>query len=161
MNVRINGEPFILWRAVDSQGQELDIFLQKRRNKKAAIRFLTRLLGNYPAPRVIVTDKLKSYNKPINSMCKNTEHRSHKGLNNRAENSHQPTRRREKCMIRFKTPQGTQRTLSLMGKIRNLFAVYVGRYTKKASDRKSEFTNSLLIWNNAANSLIFQKNNSF
>ena len=154
MNVRINGEPFILWRAVDSQGQELDIFLQKRRNKKAAIRFLTRLLGNYPTPRVIVTDKLKSYNKPIKSMCKNTEHRSHKGLNNRAENSHQPTRRREKCMIIFKSPKGTQKTLSLMGKIRNIFAVYVGRYTKKASDRKNEFINSLLIWNNAVNSLI-------
>ena len=61
MNIKVNGIKYVLWRAVDSKGQELDIFLQKRKNKKAAIRFLTRLLGSYPAPRVIVTDKLKSY----------------------------------------------------------------------------------------------------
>lgn len=61
MTLNINGVPFVLWRAVDEEGHELDIFLQRRRNKNAAIRFLSRLLGNYPAPRVIVTDKLKSY----------------------------------------------------------------------------------------------------
>ena len=64
MPIKINGEYFILWRAVDSDGFELDVFLQKRRNKKSAIRFLSRLLGTYPCPRVIVTDKLKSYIKP-------------------------------------------------------------------------------------------------
>ena len=66
MNIKVNGIKYVLWRAVDSEGKELDIFLQKRKNKKAAIRFLTRLLGSYPAPRVIVTDKLKSYFRPIN-----------------------------------------------------------------------------------------------
>lgn len=64
MIIKINRESFILWRAVDAEGYEFDIFFQKRRNKKAAIRFLSRLLGNYPAPRVIVTDKLRSYLKP-------------------------------------------------------------------------------------------------
>lgn len=123
MTLRINGEFFVLWRAVDNAGYELDVFLQKRRNKKAAIRFLTRLLGCYPAPRVIVTDKLKSSKKPIGHMYPATEHRSHKGLNNRVENAHQPTRRKETCLIKFKSPQGVQRTLSLMGKVRNLFAV--------------------------------------
>ena len=59
MTIRINGEYFVLWRAVDSDGYELDVFLQKRKNKKAAIRFLTCLLGSYLAPRVIVTDKLR------------------------------------------------------------------------------------------------------
>ena len=92
--------------AYDSDGYELDIFLQKRRNKKSAIRFLTRLLGNYPTPRVIVTDKLKSYIKPIRQMCPNTEHRSNKSLNNRAENAHQPTHRKEKSLIKFKSPHG-------------------------------------------------------
>jgi putative transposase len=131
MTVKINGDPFVLWRAVDEEGIELDLFLQKRRNKKAAIPFLSRLLRAYPAPRVIVTDKLKSYNKPIKYMCSKAEHPCHKGLNNRAENAHQPTRRKEKCLIKFKSAQGVQRLLWLMGKVRNIFAVDVGRYKKK------------------------------
>lgn len=106
MTIRINGEYFVLWRAVDSDGYELDVFLQKRKNKKAAIRFLTRLLVSYPAPRVIVTDKLRSYIKPIRSMCSESDHRSHKGLNNRVKNAHQPTRKKEKITIKFKSPQG-------------------------------------------------------
>ena len=65
MTVKVNGEMLLLWRAVDANGYELEVLLQKRRNKKAAIRFLTRLLGNYQAPRVIVTDTLKSYQKPM------------------------------------------------------------------------------------------------
>jgi len=154
MTVRINGEFFILWRAVDSEGYELDVLLQKHRNKKAAIRFLSRLLGSYPAPRVIVTDKLKSYRKPIQFMCKQTEHRCHKGLNNRVENAHQPTRRKEKCLIKFKSPQGTQRMLSLMGKVRNIFSIDVGRYTKKASERKIAFAAACVIWIEAAQQLL-------
>ena len=74
-----------MWRAVDSDGYELDVFLQKRRNKKSATRFLTRLLWCYPSPRLIVTDKLRSYVKSIEQMRPNAEHRSHKGLNNRVE----------------------------------------------------------------------------
>ncbi len=135
MTIRINGEYFVLWRAVDSDGYELDVFLQKRKNKKAAIRFLTRLLGSYPAPRVIVTDKLRSYMRPIRSMCSKTDHRSHKGLNNRVENAHQPARKKEKITIKFKSPQGVQNTLSLMGNIRNIFAVDVGRYTQNATNQ--------------------------
>jgi putative transposase len=154
MTVKINRESFILWRAVDSDGYELDVLLQKRRNKKAAIRFLSRLLGSYPAPRVMVTDKLKSYKKPIQIMCRQTEHRTHKRLNNRVENAHQPTRRKEKCLIKFKSPQGTQKLLSLMGKVRNLFAVDVGRYTKKAPERKVAFAAACAIWIEAAQQLI-------
>jgi putative transposase len=135
MAVKINGEPFVLWRAVDEEGIELDVFLQKRRNKKAAIRFLSRLLGAYPSPRVIVTDKLKSYNNPIKYMCYKEEHLSHKRLNNRAENAHQPTRRKEKCLIKFKSAPGVQKLLSLMGTVRNIFAVEVGRYKKKAPEQ--------------------------
>ncbi len=112
MCIKVKGDSFILWRAVDSDGYELDILLQKRRNKEAAIRFLSRLLNNYPTPRVIVTDKLKSYRKLIKMMCRQTEHRSHKRLNNRVENAHQPTRRKEKCLIKFKSPQGVQQVLS-------------------------------------------------
>jgi len=149
MTMKVNGEYFILWRAVDSEGYELDVFLQKRRNKKAAIRFLSRLLQSYPAPRVIVTDKLKSYIKPIKTMCRKTEHRSHKRLNNRVENAHQPTRRKEKCLIKFKSPWGVQQTLSLMGKVRNIFAVDVGRYTNTANIQRDNFQKAKSIWNEA------------
>jgi putative transposase len=154
MCIKVNGAPFILWRAVDSDGYELDIFIQKRRNKQAVIRFLSRLLNSYPTPRVIVTDKLKSYRKPIKMMCRQTEHRSHKGLNNRVENAHQPTRRKEKCLIKFKTPRGVQQTLSLMGKVRNIFAVDVGRYTKEASERRLAFAAACAIWSDAAQQIL-------
>lgn len=150
MAVRINGEPFVLWRAVDADGFELDIFLQKRRDKKAAIRFLSRLLKSHPAPRVIVTDKLRSYAKPIKHMCLKTEHRTHKRLNNRLENAHQPTRRKEKCLIKFKSPPGVHKLLSLMGKVRNIFAVEVGRYKKKAPDQRLAFAAAKAIWLEAA-----------
>ena len=74
MIVKINGDMFILWQAVDCDGYELEVLLQKRRNKKVAIRFLIRLLGNYKVPRVVITDKLKSYQKSICHMCSNTDH---------------------------------------------------------------------------------------
>ena len=154
MTIRINGEYFILWRAVDADGYELDVYLQKRRNKKSAIRFLTRLLGCYPIPRVIVTDKLRSYVKPIRQMCPGTEHRSHKGLNNCVENAHQPTRRKENSLIKFKSAQGVQTILSLMGKVRNIFAIDVGRYTKNAEDQRSAFAVAKSIWDEATRRLL-------
>ena len=153
MTIRINGEHFILWRAVDSDGYELDVFLQKRRDKKSAIRFLSRLLGSYPIPRVIVTDKLRSYLKPIKHMYPTVDHRRHKGLNNRIENAHLPTRRKEKCLIKFKSPYGVQKTLHLMGKVRNIFSVDVGRYTNRMENQRTAFKQALSIWNDAAQRL--------
>ena len=154
MNIKINGMQYILWRAVDADCKELDVFLQKRRNKKSAIRFFSRLFSSYSKPRIIVTDKLRSYQKPIKQMTPDTDHRRHKGLNNRAENSHQPTRRKEKCLIKFKSPHGVQSTLSLMGKLRNIFAVNVGRYNNKMSVQREAFQNAKLIWDNAAMILV-------
>lgn len=87
-------------------------------------------------------------------MCHGTQHRSYKGLNKRAENAHLPTRRKEKCLIKFKSPQGVQRTLALMGKVRNLFAVGVGRYLKKASIRRKTFRAACAIWFEVAQQLI-------
>ena len=136
------------------KGYELDVFLQKRRNKKAAIRFLSRLLNAYPKARVIVTDKLRSYTKPIRHMGKGVDHRSHKGLNNRVENAHQPTRRKEKCLIRFKSPAGAQAVIALMGKVRNLFAVAVGRYTNSAHQRRSQFQKAKEIWQDTASEIL-------
>ncbi len=154
MCIKVNGDTFILWRAVDSDGYELDILLQKRRDKQSAIRFLSRLLNSYPIPRVIVTDKLKSYRKPIKVMCRHTEHRSHKGLNNRVENAYQPTRRKEKCLIKFKSPKGVQQIVSLMGKVRNIFAVDVGRYVKRALERRFAFAAACAIRAEAALQLL-------
>ncbi len=91
----------------------LDIFAQNRRNKAAARRFFRRLLKKTGAvPRVIVTDKLRSYSATHREAMPSTEHRSHKGLNNRAENSHQPTRQREHTMKSFRSVGAAQRFLS-------------------------------------------------
>ena len=155
MHLKINGGKFVLWRAVDSEGHELDVLLQKRKDKKSAIRFLAKLLGSYPAPRVVVSDKLPSYRKPIKHMMPNTEHRTHKGLNNRVENAHQATRRKEKCLVKFKSPQGVQRTLSLMGKTRNIFSVAVGRYTNPANERRIQFKLSKKIWDDASHEILY------
>lgn len=100
----INGKKYWLWRAVDSKGDVLDTLVQSRSNKWAAIRFFHKLFNAFGEPRVIVTDKLKSYGAALKELAPGIEHRSHKGLNNRTEGSHRPTRRREKIMGRFKHP---------------------------------------------------------
>ncbi len=109
----INGKRSYPWRAVDQDGNVLDILVQSKRNKKAAKKFFKKLLkGLQYAPRVIVTDKLKSYEAATREILPSVEHRQHKYLNNRAENSHQPTRERERRMQRFKSPGQAQRFLS-------------------------------------------------
>ncbi len=102
--LRIRGKTHYLWRAVDQDGHVLDILVQSRRNTKAAKRFFQKLLrGLQYVPRVIVTDKLKSYGTAKRQILPHVEHRQSKYLNNRAEVSHQPTRRREQQMQRFKS----------------------------------------------------------
>jgi putative transposase len=92
----ISGTKHWLWRAVDQDGFVLDVLVQSRRDKKAAKRLLRKLLKRQMRPpRVMVTDKLASYSAAKDEVMPSVEHRRHKGLNNRAENSHQPTRRRE------------------------------------------------------------------
>ena len=118
----IKGRHHYLWRAVDQDGHVLDILMQSRRNRQAAKRFFRKLLkGLRYAPRVLVTDKLKSYAAAKKQIMPGVEHRQHKGLNNRAELSHQPTRQREKQMRRFKSPGHAQRFLSAHGPINNAF----------------------------------------
>ena len=150
MYLRINGEKYVLWRAVDSNGYELDILIQKRKNKTAAIRFLKQILGSNPEPRVIITDKLNSYTKPIKHICPNSEHRRHKGLNNRVENAHQPTRRREKSMIKMKSVSNAQHMLSLMGTLRNFFSTNVGRYKNPAQVRRDKLSSAISMWQDVA-----------
>ena len=111
--VQINGVQHYLWRAVDQEGNVLDILVQARRDKRAAVKFLRKLLkGLTYAPRVVITDKLASYSAAMREALPSVEHRRHKGLNNRAENAHQPTRERERRMRRFKGPGHAQRFLA-------------------------------------------------
>src|SRR6267142_5057015 len=101
--LKINGRPHYLWRAVDQDGDILDILVQSRRDKKAAKRFFRKLLtGLRYVPRVIITDKLKSYSAARAELMPSVKHLQQKYQNNRAENSHQPTRLRERVMRRFK-----------------------------------------------------------
>jgi putative transposase len=112
--VTINGHRYYLWRAVDSKGMVLDILMQARRNAKAAKRFFEGVLGKTRIrPRVVVTDGLRSYNIIKRELLPNVEHRRSKYLNNRADNSHQPTRRRERRMQRFKPVTQSQLFLSI------------------------------------------------
>ena len=102
--LKIDGRLQYLWRAVDQDGSVLDILVQPRRDKNAAARFFKKLLrGLRYAPRVVVTDRLASYIAPCAELLPNTVHRRDKGLNNRAENSHQSTRERERRMRGFKS----------------------------------------------------------
>src|SRR3954464_4088817 len=123
MVIKIAGKTHYLWRAVDQHGVVLDVLVQSRRDKKAAKRLLRKLLKRQcQAPRVMITDKLGSYGAAKKEIMPGVEHRQHKGLNNRAENSHQPTRRRERIMKRFKSPRQVQRFLSIHDQVATLFS---------------------------------------
>src|ERR1700738_1576151 len=126
--VMLRGEPYVLWRAVDEHGAELDILLQKRRDKTAAKRFFKRVLRSSPVPRKIVTDQLRSYPAakaeiPALASVKHVFVKAAARLNNRAENSHQPTRERERRMRGFRDPKRTQEFLSSFGPIQQHFAL--------------------------------------
>src|SRR5215510_9142173 len=109
VQLKINGRKHWLWRAVDQEGIVLDILVQARRNQEAAETFLRRVVdGCGYRPRVVITDKLASYPPAVRRVLPGVEHRRHKGLNNRAENSHRPTRRRERVPQRFKSPEHAQ-----------------------------------------------------
>ena len=128
--LRIQGKVHYLWRAVDQHGNVLDILVQNRRNAKAAKRFFRKLLkGLQYVPRVLVTDKLKSYVVAKREVLPGVEHRQSRYLNNRAEVSHQPTRRREWQMQRFKSARHAQRFLSAHSRIHNHFQLRRPRLT--------------------------------
>jgi putative transposase len=118
----INKEHHYLWRAVDQDGHVLDILVQRRRDKKAAKKFFRKLLkGLTYVPRAIITDKLRSYGAAKREILPGVEHRQHRYLNNRAENSHQPTRQRERRMQQFKSAGHAQRFLAAYGLIASHF----------------------------------------
>ncbi len=145
VQLKIAGRKHWLWRAVDQDGLVLDVLVQSRRDKKAAKRLLRKLLKRQGRPpRVMVTDKLASYPAAKKELMPGVEHRRHKGLNNRAENSHQPTRRRERQMKRFKSPGQAQRFLSAHDQINNLF--HLRRDHVTAVEYRSARARAFAIW---------------
>ncbi|BDQ24008.1 IS6 family transposase (plasmid) [Rhodococcus qingshengii] len=143
--IKINGTLHYLWRAVDQHGNVLDVLVQSRRNGNAAKRFFRKLLkGLQYVPRVIVTDKLTSYSVAHREMLASVEHRRSKYLNNRAENSHQPTRQREHAMKRFASARHAQRFLSAFSSISPHFQP--GRYRLTAPEWRAEMADRFAVW---------------
>ena len=143
--VKINGATHYLWRAVDQHGDVLDILVQSRRNAVAAKRFFRKLLkGLRYVPRLLVTVKLASYQVAHRELLPSVTHRRSKYLNNRAENSHQPTRIRERVMKRFASPGQAQRFLFAFSHIRQHFRPR--RHLISAPQWRTQMTNRIAVW---------------
>ncbi|MGF6267050.1 putative transposase [Paraburkholderia youngii] len=147
--VMLRGEPYLLWRAVDEHGAELDVLVQKRRDKAAAKRFFRRVLRSNAVPRKIVTDQLRSYpaakaDIPELAQVKHVFVKAAARVNNRAENSHQPTRRRERQMCGFREAHRTQAFLSCFGPIRQHFAL--PRHQMNAARHRAILKKRLATW---------------
>lgn len=140
----IGGKKFWLWRAIDADGDVLDILVQLRRNTKAAKCFFARLVREFGQPGVVVTDKLGSYVKPIQTIAPNADHRAPKGLNNRIENAHRQTRKREKIMGRFKSHRQAQRFLSVHDQINTIFRPR--RYNLSAISYRHARADAFCLW---------------
>ncbi len=119
--VRINGETHYLWRVVDHEGEVLEVFATKRRDRRAALKFLKRAMKRYGRPKVIVTDRLRSYGAAIKVIGVEDRQLCGQWLNNRAENSHQPFRRRERAMAKFRSAKSLQKFVSIHASVHNHF----------------------------------------
>ena len=146
--VKIDGKQHYLWRAVDQDGEIVDVFLQRRRDGKAAKRFFKRLLkAHRMEPRKIVTDKLRSYGVAHRKLIPDTIHDTSQYANNRAELSHQPTRVRERGMRRFKSMQQAQRFLTVHAAVYNLFNL--GHHLVSAKNYRFLRLRAFASWNYA------------
>ena len=146
--IKIDGKQRYLWRAVNQNGEVVDVFLQNRRDAKAAKRFLRRILKKHKGvPREIVTDKLRSYGVAHRELISGTIHSMEKYANNRAELSHQPTRVRERVMRRFKSMKQAQRFLNTHAAVYNLFNL--GRHLVTAETYRYFRLRSFASWKSA------------
>jgi putative transposase len=147
--IKVEGKQRYLWRAVDQDGEVVDVFLQQRRDAQAAKRFFGRLLKKHKGePREIVTDKLRSYVVAHRELIPKTIHNMEKYANNRAELSHQPTRARERGMRRFKSMKQAQRFLNAHAAVYNLFNL--GRHLVSAETYRYFRSRSFTSWKSAA-----------
>ena len=119
--VKINGETHYLWRAVDHEGEVLESFVTKRRDRKAALKFLRKAMKRYGPPHIVVTDKLRSYGAAMKVIGNANKQETGRWLNNRGENSHQPFRRRERAMLGFRSMRSLQKFTAVHSSIHNHF----------------------------------------
>jgi len=143
--LKINGRMVDLWRAVDAEGEVLDVLIQSRRNKRAALKLMRKLLRKYGyVPDKLVTDALRSYAAAVHDLGLSNRHERGRWRNNRAENSHQPTRRRERKMQGFKSPGSAQRFLSTHAATYNTFNVQ--RHLTSARTHRAFRASAMNIW---------------
>jgi putative transposase len=146
--VKINGKQHYLWRAVDQDGEVVDVYLQSKRNGAAAKRFFRRLLRSHGGqPRKIVTDKLRSYGVAHRELIPDTIHSTQQYENNRAEQSHEPTRVWERGMRRFKSTRQAQRFLGIHAAVSNLFNL--GRHLVRAEHYRNLRVSAFSEWSRA------------
>ena len=119
--VKINGELHYLWRAVDHESEVLEAFVSKRRDRKAALAFLRKLMKRYGRPHIIVTDRLRSYRAAIKVIGNEARQEIGRWKNNRCENSHLPFRRRERAMLKFRLERSLQKFVSIHASVFNHF----------------------------------------
>ena len=149
MVILIRGRHYWLWRAVDNEGEVLDFLVQSKRNAKAALKLMRKLLKKQGiAPTRITTDKLRSYHVAFRTLGLTVEHITDKRANNRAENSHQPVRRRERKQQRFKSPGSAQRFLNIQSTVYNTF--YVQRHLLSRPNFKRFRTDAFNVWETAS-----------
>ena len=145
MIITINGQRHYLWRAVDQDGDVIDILVQSRKDKQAAKRFFRKLLkGQGCSPTRMVTDKLRSYGAAKRYLIASVIHCQERYANNRAEVSHEHTRKQERQMRRFKSPRQAQRFLSVHSQVHNLFRV--GRHLLRAANYRVLRARAFYSW---------------
>ena len=143
--LKIDGRMVYLWRAVDAEGEVLDVLVQSKRNKHAALKLMRKLLKKYAfAPERLVTDDLRSYGAAARDLGIEHLHERGRWKNNRAENSHQPTRRRERKMQRFKSARSAQKFLSGHAAVYNTFNVQ--RHLTSAQSHRVRRTAAMSTW---------------
>jgi putative transposase len=146
--VKINGELHYLWRAVDHEGEVLEAFVTKRRDRKAALRFFRKAMKRYGRPEQVVTDKLSSYKAAMRDLGNVSRQQTGRWLNNRAENSHQPLRRREKIMTRFRSMRSLQKFAAVQSSVHNHFNLE--RHFYRREEFKENRSAALAEWRQLA-----------
>ena len=144
----INGETHYLWRAVDHEGEVLEVFATKRRDRKAALKFLKKTMKRYGSPEIVVTDKLRSYKAAMKVFGNEARQETGLWLNNRAENSHQPFRRRERAMVKFRSVKSLLKFVSAHASIDSHFNR--GRRLNPRDDFKKNRATTLAEWRQLA-----------
>jgi putative transposase len=142
--VKINGKLHYLWRAVDHEGEVLEAVVTSKRDKAAALKFLKRIMKKYGRPRNVVTDRLCSYTAAMREIGNANRHEAGRRLNNRAENSHQPFRRRERAMQRFRSAKTLQKFSPVHAQVHNYFNQ--GRHLVSREVFKQKRSAALIEW---------------